>query len=212
MNDVDALISSMTNRARALHDQADDMISDLQILLDLVHPQSERLLFCSPVTAKIEASANIWGGDWFDATGYGTRYDATGKWAIHTGHDLNRPNYADAGATVYAAADGEIVFNGVVQGWQGCVIVIKHTLEDGSNIWTRYAHVGISLARGSIKRGGVLATIADYGSNGPKQDHLHFDGARIDLGAHPGDWPGDDLPRVKRDYIDMAQWLRERGK
>ena len=39
-------------------------------------------------TPEDRASDKVWPGAWIDATPYGTRYDATGKWAIHTGADL----------------------------------------------------------------------------------------------------------------------------
>lgn len=170
----------------------------------------ERVLCCSPVTGRIEPGENSWGGDWFDATGYSTLYGATGKSCYHTGADLNRPNFADSGAPVYAAADGEIVFSGAVQGWQGSVIVQLVTLEDGQRMWLRYAHIS-ALIKGTVRRGQQIATIADYNKDGPKGDHLHFDIAHIDLNNWPGDWPGLDVARLKRDYADPAQWLKERA-
>lgn len=175
----------------------------------------QRVLFCSPVTGKIESPLTVWGGDWFVATNWAEYYTATGKAAYHTGVDLNRPAYADAGAAVYAAADGVVVFSGAVPGWQGKVVVIKHKLEDGSNIWTRYAHIIASekLLGAPAKRGDPFGNIADYTPlNDPRGDHLHYDVARIDLGAKPGDWPGTDLERCKRDYLDPQTWHKERQK
>jgi murein DD-endopeptidase MepM/ murein hydrolase activator NlpD len=124
---------------------------------------------------------------------------------------MNRPAYADAGAPVYAAADGEIVFAGEVPGWQGQVIVIRHTLEDGSRIWTRYAHIRDVAQSSMVKRGDRIGTIDDYNKDGAPNDHLHFDVARIDLGAKPGDWPGLDKTRLFDTYINPATWLRERA-
>lgn len=168
-----------------------------------------RLLFCSPVTGKLE-SESTWGGDWFDATGYATYYTASGAPAYHTGCDLNRPNFADSGAPVYAAADGEVVFSGEVKGWQGQVIVIRHRLESGELVWTRYAHVDRAAPPGHVQRGDMIGVIADYNKDGAKGDHLHFDVSRLDLGDKPGDWPGMDIERLKRNYIDPDKWLRER--
>lgn len=202
-----------TTRAEALKD-IDTIIQALSRLSEFVSqmdaPAIPRVLFASPVTGKIESISNVWGGDWFDATGYGKLYNSAGEQAYHTGADLNRPNYADAGAPVYAAADGELVFAGPVSGWQGKVIVIKHALEDGSNIWTRYAHVEINIT--SLTRdepmyiGRQIGAIADYTPKGPSGDHLHYDIARIDLGARPGDWPGMDTERLHRDYINPFAW------
>jgi murein DD-endopeptidase MepM/ murein hydrolase activator NlpD len=172
-----------------------------------------RVLFCSPVTGQIETGENVFGLDWFDATGFATLYEPSGKKQYHTGVDLNRPNYADSGAQVYAAADGEVVYAGVVSGWQGQVVCLKHALEDGTFIWSRYAHIEAFVMRGAqIKRGSLVGKIADYNRDGPKGDHLHFDVARIDLREMPGDWPGLDKVGLLRDYLDPAKVLKERSK
>jgi len=170
----------------------------------------ERVLFCSPVTGKIETGANVFGLDWWDASPYGKQYGD--KKHYHTGADLNRPGYKDSGANVYAAADGVIVFVGKVPEWQGDVVVIEHALEDGSKVWTRYAHIHRSLSvvkDTPIKRGDVIGVIADYTPAGPQGDHLHYDVARIDLGDKPCDWPGLSLERVRADYIDPVTWHKE---
>ncbi|HEY4723352.1 MAG TPA: M23 family metallopeptidase [Anaerolineae bacterium] len=170
----------------------------------------ERVLFCSPVTGVV---GDVFGGDWFDATGYGKQYGTLKHY--HTGVDLNRPGYKDSGSNVYAAADGVIKFVGRVTDWQGEVIVIEHTLEDGRMVWTRYAHIYHSLPLSAglkVKRGTVICVIADYGGDGPKQDHLHYDVARIGLGSKPGDWPGMSLVRVVSDYIDPVEWHTLRAK
>jgi len=144
---------------------------------------------------------------WFDATGYAALYN--NNTAYHTGNDLNLAAFGDSGASVYACADGEIVFAGVVQGWQAQVVVIKHVLEDGRLIWSRYAHIKDVTPIGAVKRGDLLGHIADYTPAGPQGDHLHFDLAWIDLGAKPGDWPGLNKARVLTDYVDGCKWIAE---
>ena len=179
--------------------------------LEAILTPGPRALFCSPVTGQVETGSNPFGGDWFDATGHAQFYNSAGISTCHTGCDLNRPAYADAGAPVYAIADGVIRFVGSVKNWQGDVIVIEHTLENGSLIWTRYAHIqraNTLFAGELIKRGDLIGVIADYGANGPPGDHLHFDIARIDLGRSPGDWPGQSPTRVQHDYIDPVVWLK----
>lgn len=145
---------------------------------------------------------------WFDATGYGTLYNG-GK-AYHTGHDLNLSGYGDSGARVVAVADGEIVFAGVVNGWQGWVVVIRHALEDGRLFWTRYAHIKDVTPIGKVKRGDLLGYIADYTPAGKQGDHLHIDGSWKDLGKAPGDWPVLDLQRLRVDYFDLLKMIGER--
>lgn len=188
-------------------------INDGAFIFTPNEPLIQRVLFSSPVTGYV---GDVWGADWFDATGFGTYYTASGSPAYHTGCDLNRPGYADAGAHVCASADGYIVFAGIVPGWQQSVVVIKHTLEDESFIWTRYAHIKnitpIGQTQPKIKRGDQIGTIADYTPTGPQGDHLHYDVARVDLGIRPGDWPGADKARLMRDYIDPVKWHTERSK
>jgi murein DD-endopeptidase MepM/ murein hydrolase activator NlpD len=175
-----------------------------------------RLLFGSPVTGKIETGANIWGGAWYVTTKFAQYYDDTGKPAYHPSVDLNLANYADAGKPVYASADGDIVVSGAVQGWQGQMVVIEHTLEDGRKLWTRYAHLkdvpAIGQTRVHVKRADVIGTIGEYLPAGPQNDHLDFGGCWDDLGSRPGDWPGMDKTRIINQYIDMEQWLRQRAK
>lgn len=205
-----ALLEQLNGQAQSLAQQTAQVLANAR---EMGQPAPARVLFGSPVTGQIEPAVTPWGGDWFDATGFAVRYTATGTPAFHTGADLNRPNYADSGAPVYAAADGLVVFNGIVPGWQGEVVVVGHTLEDGSKVWTRYAHIiRVSTFKSEVKRGEVIGTIADYAPKGPSGDHLHFDVARIDLGAKPGDWPGLDIERLKRDYLEPAVWIRERGR
>lgn len=153
-------------------------------------------------------------GWWEPATLYCQRYDATGKMAIHTGLDLNlnrdetgrRHFDMDAHAPVYASADGLVAFAGKLPVW-GTVIVVKH-VDDQAVVYTRYAHVEqLRVSQGQIvQRGEQLAQVGN--ADGRYPYHLHFDIARIDLGAHPGDWPGDDIQRVRRDYHDTFYFLR----
>jgi len=176
-------------------------------------PILDRLRFDSPVGTEAERAAGpVWPGDWFDATGYAYQYPSTmNRSDYHTGVDLNRPNYKDAGAPVHACADGVVVVSARFPVWLD-LVVVKHSLENGEARWSRYAHLkNRTVARGQrVRRGDLLAYIGDYGSAGPAGDHLHFDLAVADIGAHPTDWPGADLARLKRDYVDPLLFIRER--
>lgn len=192
---------------------ADGAITFTPVPSNPVDPPAVRVLFASPVTGVISDTSNPYGLDWFDATGYAAFYKSNGVDCYHTGADLNRPAYQDSGKQVYAAADGRVAFQGTVQGWQAQVVVIRHALEDGSLIWTRYAHIKTDYTFDhDVKRGDRLGLIADYVPVGPQGDHLHFDVATVDLGERPGDWPGMDKARLVRNYKDPAAWLKERSK
>ncbi len=150
-------------------------------------------------------------GAWIAATKYAQRYDATGKWAIHTGLDLNlnTPRFdADAHSPVYAAENGVVEFAGKLPVW-GSVIILKHTSESLSELWTRYAHVEqMRVAVGNlVERGRQIAQVGN--ADGRYPYHLHYDIARKDLGETPGDWPGDKLAAVLRDYRDPLAFMRD---
>lgn len=195
-------------RIRDLTQQLNNELEDLQTILslpDVPIPSQSRLVMswpCGDINRRQLAP-------WFDATGYATLYNG-GK-AYHTGHDLNLSDYGDSGAAVYAVADGEIVFSGSIGGWQGFVVVVKHTLEDGRLFWTRYAHIrGVMLNGLRVLRGDLLGYICDYLPAGKQNDHLHIDGSWKDLGKVPGDWPGLDLARLRVDYFDLLAMIQER--
>ncbi len=158
--------------------------------------------FDAPLGSPQErAGAQLWPGAWFDATPYGTRYDATGRWAIHTGADLNLPDDQDALAPVYAAADGIVRASAAYPVW-GNLIIVEHKLQDGTRLWTRYAHLNEMSAQVNqiVKRGEVIGRVGNAFNR--YAYHLHYDVANIDLGQSPADWPGDDSGRVLRDYVD----------
>jgi murein DD-endopeptidase MepM/ murein hydrolase activator NlpD len=163
--------------------------------------------FDAPIgTPEERATAQIWPGTWIDATPYGTRYDAGGTWAISTGADLNLPNDQDAQAPVYAAADGIVRASAAYPVW-GNVIVIEHTLKDGTTVWTRYALLDDMAVQTNqaVQRGQLIGHVGN--GFGRYSYHLHFDIAYIDLGANPTDHPGDDQGRVMRDYLDPQAFI-----
>ncbi len=198
-------------RIRDLSQQLSGELAELQTILSLpdvpIASQPSRLIMswpCGDITRRQLAP-------WFDATGYASLYNK--GTAYHTGHDLNLSDYGDSGADVRAVADGVVVFAGVVNGWQGGVVVLRHALEDGRVFWTRYAHIirgPLLYVEAKVKRGEIIGTIADYLPVGVVNDHLHIDGSWKDLGKVPGDWPGLDLARLKVDYFDLMKMIGER--
>jgi hypothetical protein len=158
-------------------------------------------------TPPERAGAKVWPGVWEDATGYAEHYDATGKWAYHTGADLNLPFDADAHSPCYAPAAGVVRAAQSFSVW-GNVITIEHKLADGTHVWSRLAHLeDILVQKGQVvQRGEIVGHVGN--ASGRYAYHLHYDVAKIDLGASPADWPGDDEARVRRDYIDPLEFTR----
>lgn len=180
---------------------------------DVAGAQPERLRFAWPVGSDAAARSARWPDPWFVAMGYAMPYPpALQRNDYHTGIDLNLAGYADSGKPVHACADGVVAHAGEIDGW-GLVVIVEHALEDGRTLWSRYAHLSnVQVAVDArVARGDVLATIGDYAPLGKLAgDHLHFDVASANLRERPGDWPGADLDRLRRDYCDPVELVRGR--
>jgi murein DD-endopeptidase MepM/ murein hydrolase activator NlpD len=106
---------------------------------------------------------------------------------IHTGEDWYRDDYLtvnSAGTPVYAVADGVVELHNPGLSYPGNVVIIRHRLPDGRNIYSMYGHVAnVSVVQGQqVTRGKQIATIFNQGYVGrtpnrhPSWDaHLHFE-------------------------------------
>lgn len=163
-------------------------------------------------TDEERAGPNLWPPYWVDATGFLARYLTGGRWAIHTGADLNknRPKFdADKLAPCYAPALGHVVHARWFDVW-GNLVVIEHTLPDGlTRVWTRFGHLDDLLVTPGqeVPRGTLLGHIGN--ARGRFAYHLHYDVARVDLRATPTHWPGDNLPAVRAAYYDPLRFTRD---
>ena len=102
----------------------------------------------------------------------------------HLGEDWNRGSISspdDYGDPVYAVASGEVVFAQAdvpialsTKNW-GKVIIIRHTLPDGTQVESQYGHLKDMLvtAGAIVTRGQQIATIGD--GDGRWASHLHFE-------------------------------------
>jgi len=77
-----------------------------------------------------------------------------------------------AGAEVRAVANG-VVESATLMGYDGYVLIVKHTLPDTAAVWSVYWHVAdVQVAQGqAVTRGQTLAHIHNRGSN----SHLHWE-------------------------------------
>lgn len=172
--------------------------------------------FDAPIgTDEERRSSRIWPGDWVDVNPYGTSYDLRpGVKAYHTGADLNLniPQWdSDRDAPVYAIASGEVTSASNLTTW-GNVLVIRHDpiYIGGPQVYARYAHLGaFSVGAGKrVERGQIVGRVGQDASGGPF--HLHFDISPTEvLLAKSGDWPGADLGRLSRDYVDPKEFIRQ---
>lgn len=162
-----------------------------------------------------EERGEIWPAGWVDVNPIRTRYLLRGEYyAYHTGADLNKntPHWdADRDAPVYSIAHGLVIAAGEYGAW-GNLVVIKHEREERTAVYSRYGHLGeMTVYEGEIiNRGDKIGTVGQDASGGPF--HLHFDISLTDILAEkPNDWPGGNLSRVERDYVDPKQFLQDNG-
>jgi hypothetical protein len=104
---------------------------------------------------------------------------------LHTGEDWYRLDGANtAGAPVYAVANGIVVRQNPGISYPGNVVLIRHRLPDGRDVYSMYGHVNnVSVVQGQIvQRGQQIATVLNQNYTGrspsqhPKWDsHLHFE-------------------------------------
>lgn len=163
-------------------------------------------------TTQERASAQVWPGNWIDATGYGVPYPNNPE--IHTGADLNLNipvHDSDRGSPVYAIADGVVAHAINIPGSWGGLIIIRHApLADGTPVYSRYAHVEqIAVKKDDpVSRGQQIAVVGYYA---PGQNyHLHFDISCTNiLESYPGHWPGTNQPQVLLHYVDPRRFIQE---
>lgn len=90
----------------------------------------------------------------------------------HAGEDL----YATASTPVYAIANGYVKKAGSATGY-GQVVVIEHTLPDGSKICSIYGHLSktnLISSNTDVTKGKLIGYIGSSSENGGWPPHLHF--------------------------------------
>lgn len=133
----------------------------------------------------------------------------------HAGEDWG----VAANTQVKAVADGTVVFADPNYSYPGHVVIIKHTLPDGSIVYSMYGHLGsmyVSTAstNNTVVKGQSIGTVLNQGSN----SHLHWemrtfeDGSTIcSRSGKPG--PGytyPDRPGTKG-YLNPSEYVRSRS-
>ncbi len=171
--------------------------------------------FDSPVGLPQERQARggtTWPETWISTNPYRNRYLLLGKPAIHTGDDLVMQRGSTLRQPVYAVASGVVTNAQRLPGSWGDVIVIRHDplISTGQVVYSRYGHVGEMLVRAGdrVVRGQRIAVMSDAYGVFRSAPHLHFDISPPSvLGSAPGDWPGLDMARVERDYVDPRAFI-----
>ena len=167
-------------------------------------------------TVQERRTAQVWPPGWRDATGYGpqTPQNYVNNYrAYHTGVDLNYGSLPDSdfGMNVFSSASGVVVFANSLSTWGNIVIIQHDPLRSvtGLVMYGRYAHLNaIAVQVGQrVTRGQVIGTVGK-GEFNRFAAHLHFDlSPTTTLTRSPGDWPGLDLARLQRTYVDPKAFI-----
>jgi murein DD-endopeptidase MepM/ murein hydrolase activator NlpD len=114
------------------------------------------------------------GDGWYDAQEFGEWNPTYSKY--HLGEDWNAESGSDCGLPVYAVANGTIAYASIASGW-GRVMIVRHTLPDGSQVESLYGHLGsFSKTSGDVARGEQIGTIGDGSEGGTTYPcHLHLE-------------------------------------
>lgn len=173
--------------------------------------------FDSPVGTVIErAGTQVWPAGWRDASGFGAntvRAYVTNFGSYHTGADLNFGvgGNADLGMPVFSPASGVVIYQADLRPW-GNLTIIKHDplrTSNGRVYYSRFGHMqNVIVNVGQrVERGQRIGEIGTGG--GRYVAHLHYDISPTTIFERsPGDWPGMDLNRLLRDYVDPLAFTR----
>lgn len=116
------------------------------------------------------------GDGWYVAQEFGEWNSSFSKY--HLGEDWNAESggNTDCGLPVYAVANGTIVYANIASGW-GRVLIVRHTLPDGSQVESLYGHLGsFAKTSGDVARGDQIGTIGDGSEGGTTYPcHLHLE-------------------------------------
>jgi len=139
---------------------------------------------------------------------------------FHIGEDFNvGGGNEDLGFPVAVIGTGEVVYAGRVGTGLGNIIIVRHRLPEGSEVYSRYAHLNeIDVERGqTVEIGEVIATI---GKSGNESDpnfyaHLHFDLAYSEtyekfLRNSPWYYPDESRETVDRFFLNVRGFIGER--
>ncbi|MCX6917655.1 MAG: peptidoglycan DD-metalloendopeptidase family protein, partial [Verrucomicrobia bacterium] len=116
------------------------------------------------------------GDGWYVAQEFGEWNASFSKY--HLGEDWNAESggNTDCGLPVCAVANGTIVYASIVSGW-GRVLIVRHTLPDGSQVESLYGHLGsFAKTSGDVARGEQIGAIGDGNEGGTTYScHLHLE-------------------------------------
>ena len=133
----------------------------------------------------------------------------------HTGYDFNVGSGSEElGLPFWPIAKGKVVFSGFVNNGLGNILIIRHRLPDGPELYSRYAHLDDRYAKaGQIV--GPQDLVGTIGMSGhQKYAHLHVDicfSATYEMFMKDRPWfyPSGSKDAVERYFVDPLKFIKD---
>ncbi|MGQ0540387.1 MAG: M23 family metallopeptidase [Blastocatellia bacterium] len=141
---------------------------DLSTLNTPVQPPPTADSFSYPIGRKESVTQAKDADEWYNALDFGDDNHLGEDWNKNTGGNT------DCGEPVYSIANGVITYAADAgPGW-GNVVIVTHTLADGTKVQSLYGHLQeITKTRGEIKKREQIGKVGN--ANGRYLCHLHFE-------------------------------------
>lgn len=133
---------------------------------------------------------------------------------FHTGYDFNvGGGDDDLGLPFWPVANGEVVYSGFVHNGLGNIVIVRHRLPSGSEIYSRYCHLNDRFAKTVgqvVTPHDIIGTIGMSG--GQKYAHLHVDicySATYEMYMKDRPWfyPSGSKQEVEKYFIDPIKFI-----
>ncbi len=145
-------------------------------------------------------------GNGYRISGWDFLEYSTNSNSLHPGEDWNGVGGGDTdlGDPVYAVSNGYVIAASDYN-W-GNIILIKHKLQNGTIVWSQYAHLKDMLVNSgdNVRRGQQIGTIGKSGNQ--EYAHLHFEIRKSDLS--PDAWvTNQDEAQILTNYYDPSDFI-----
>ncbi|MFN0141687.1 MAG: M23 family metallopeptidase [Pyrinomonadaceae bacterium] len=141
--------------------------------------------------------------EWYNALDFGENNHLGEDWNKNTGGNT------DCGEPVYAIANGVITYAADAgTGW-GNVVIVTHTLADGTKVQSLYGHLAeITKAGGNVKKREQIGKVGN--ANGRYFCHLHFELRTADCTMW--DQVGGGYAADRKGWVDPSDFIDKRLK
>ena len=159
--------------------------------------------FAYPIGTKETVTQAKDSDGWYNALDFGQESHLGEDWNKNTGGNT------DCGQPVYSATNGIITFaRDAGPGW-GNVVIVTHTLTDGTKVQSLYGHLlEITKTNGEVKKREQIGKVGN--ANGKYLCHLHFE--IRDESCPSWDMVFVGYSPIRYGWVDPSDFIDERRK